>query len=85
MAKKKTEYAIVSRVGYTNDSKTVLFVVGDGDVIGVDFKIMGITGEHEWYNPTLYNTLVGKKVEFTYTSVSDMRVPQGVQFVKFVD
>lgn len=79
-----SDEATVEKVGYTNDRQTVIYVIGDNDALGARFRMHVTSGPFMGYDPNYTRTLVGRRVEYTRTGVNDMRVPQGVEFVKFL-
>lgn len=82
MAKAKTEKATITRVGYTNDRNTVLYVTGQGEAQGRPFRMTVTSGDYQIFDNEFTRSLVGKDVVYAYTSLDDMRTPQGVKFVE---
>lgn len=76
--------ATVDYVGFSVNGETVIFVIGENDAIGTRFRMTVTSGEYQYYDPDYTRDLPGRRVEFTYTGVNDVRVPTGVAFLNFL-
>lgn len=82
----KTEIGVVTKVGFrSTDRTTVLYMVGGGISQGVEMKVVVDTGEYSIYDNKFSRELIGKKVEYSYEDVTEMRAPVSAKFVRFVE
>lgn len=84
MAKKSTVVStgtgVVEKVGYNPHNYTSLICKGtSSDVLGSKFVVVIRDGEYSQYD-NAFQSLVGKTVNFTFTSVNDVFVPQDIVF-----